>query len=234
MNNAAHNSATPLLLSTDLWKVYEETGERLEILRGVDFAIYPGETVAITGASGAGKSTFLNLLGALDRPTQGTIHFKGQDISRFGERERDLYRANHLGFVFQFHHLLPEFTALENVMLPARIQGQSEAQCKKMAQELLDTVGLAQRLKHLPAELSGGERQRVAVARALMKRPDLVLADEPSGNLDEHNSEKLHQLFRELNQRYGQTFLIVTHDRHLASLASRRVHMSGGRMALAD
>jgi len=218
-----------LLLETrNLWKVYEETGERLEILRGVNFSLRAGETVAIMGSSGAGKSTLLNLLGALDRPTQGEVLFFGKDIAKYSDRERDQYRRDNLGFIFQFHHLLPEFTAIENVMMPGRIAGKGEEECRKDAALLLEAVGLSERPNHLPAELSGGERQRVAVARALMNKPALVLADEPSGNLDEANSERLHTLFLDLNREFKQTFLIVTHDRHLASLAGRRVQMHGG------
>jgi lipoprotein-releasing system ATP-binding protein len=220
----------PLIEARNLWKIYEETGERLEILRGVDFSVYSGETVAIMGASGAGKSTFLNLLGALDRPSKGELIFRGKNVAAFSDRERDEYRGQNLGFIFQFHHLLPEFTALENVMIPGRILGRSDAECRDEARELLIAVGLSNRPNHLPQELSGGERQRIAVARALMNRPALVLADEPSGNLDESNSERLHQLFLELNQKFQQTFLIVTHDRHLASLAGRRVYMHGGQI----
>ena len=218
----------PLLETRNLWKVYEETGERLEILRGVDFTLHEGESVAIRGASGAVKSTLLNLLGGLDRPTQGDILFRGDNIANYRDTQRDAYRRSHLGFIFQFHHLMPEFTALENVMIPGRIVGREESECKREALRLLDAVGLSARPKHLPAELSGGERQRVAVARALMNRPALVLADEPSGNLDEHNSERLHKLFFDLNREFRQTFLIVTHDRHLAGLAGRRVQMHGG------
>jgi len=218
----------PLLQTRNLWKVYEETGERLEILRGVDFTLQEGESVAIMGASGAGKSTLLNLLGGLDKPTQGEIIFRGENIAAYKDAQRDAYRRSHLGFIFQFHHLLPEFTALENVMIPGRILGRDESECKREAMKLLDAVGLSARPNHLPNELSGGERQRVAVARALMNRPALVLADEPSGNLDEHNSERLHKLFFELNREFRQTFLIVTHDRHLAGLAGRRVQMHGG------
>ena len=170
----------------------------------------------------------MNLLGGLDRPTQGDILFRGDNIANYRDTQRDAYRRSHLGFIFQFHHLMPEFTALENVMIPGRIVGREESECKREALRLLDAVGLSARPKHLPAELSGGERQRVAVARALMNRPALVLADEPSGNLDEHNSERLHKLFFDLNREFRQTFLIVTHDRHLAGLAGRRVQMHGG------
>jgi len=220
-----------LLETRKLWKVFEETGERLEILRGVDFHLVEGESVAVMGASGAGKSTLLNLLGALDKPSQGEILFRGQDIAKYSDRERDLYRSRHIGFIFQFHHLLPEFTALENVMIPGRIIGTEETKSRQEALAYLDAVGVSNRANHLPAELSGGERQRVAVARALMNRPALVLADEPSGNLDEGNSERLHKLFFDLNREFQQTFLIVTHDRHLASLAGRTVHMQGGQIA---
>ncbi|NLB64618.1 MAG: ABC transporter ATP-binding protein [Fibrobacter sp.] len=222
------NNRELLLETRDLWKIFNETGTTLEILRGVNFKLYAGETVAIMGASGAGKSTFLNLLGALDKPTKGEVLFKGQDIVKLGEKERDNYRSLHLGFIFQFHHLMPEFTAWENVMFPARIQGQSEKQSRESAAELLEIVGLSERLEHLPQELSGGERQRVAVARALMANPDIVLADEPSGNLDEENAEKLHTLFKNLNKQLGQTFLIVTHDKNLANLAHRQVHIKKG------
>lgn len=220
----------PLLQTQNLWKVYEETGERLEILRGAEFSLQAGESVAIMGASGAGKSTLLNLLGGLDKPTQGQILFRGRDIASFGDVERDNYRRANIGFIFQFHHLLPEFTALENVMIPGRILGRDIQECSKEALRLLEAVGLGARPNHLPAELSGGERQRVAVARALMNKPALVLADEPSGNLDEVNAERLHKLFFELNRELGQTFVIVTHDRHLASLAGRRVQMHLGQI----
>ena len=222
----------PLLQTQNLWKIYEETGDRLEILRGIDFSLSEGETVAIMGASGAGKSTLLNLLGALDQSTSGQILFRGQDIAAYKEKERDRYRSENLGFIFQFHHLLPEFTAIENVMVPGRILGKTAEECREDAENLLAAVGLEQRAKHLPAELSGGERQRVAVARALMNKPALVLADEPSGNLDEQNSDRLNKLFLDLNQSLGQTFLIVTHDRRLASLASRCVQMHSGQISL--
>lgn len=217
-----------LLETRNLTKVYEETGEHLEILRGVDFAIQQGEVVVLTGSSGSGKSTFLNLVGALDQPTAGSILFKGQDLAKLKPQARDHFHRHHIGFVFQFHHLLAEFTALENVMLPARVAGAATDECRDRAARLLETVGLGDRSRHLPRELSGGERQRVAVARALMNAPDVVLADEPSGNLDEGNAVKLHRLFADLNQSTGQTFLIVTHDARLAALASRRVSMHGG------
>ena len=203
----------PLLKTVNLRRVFSETGEKLEILKGVNFSMDAGELVALTGSSGSGKSTFLNLVGMLDTPTSGEILFKGKP---------------HVGFVFQFHHLLTEFTALENVCVPGRILGTPEKECRERAEMLLETVGLKERLKHLPRELSGGERQRIAIARALMNNPSLVFADEPSGNLDEANSMKLNELFGELNEKFHQAFLIVTHDEKLAQFAKRRVIMHNG------
>ena len=217
-----------LLQTIDLRRVFSETGEELEILKGVNFSMEAGELVALTGSSGSGKSTFLNLVGMLDTPTSGEILFKGKPLSKFSGQERDMYHRVQVGFVFQFHPLLSEFTAIENVCVPGRILGTSEAECKERAAMLLETVGLKDRLKHLPRELSGGERQRVAIARALMNHPDLVLADEPSGNLDEANSQMLNELIGELNEKFNQAFLIVTHDEKLASFAKRRVVMHGG------
>lgn len=217
-----------LLQTVDLRRVFSETGEELEILKGVNFSMEAGELVALTGSSGSGKSTFLNLVGMLDTPTSGEILFKGKPLSKFSSQERDMYHRVQVGFVFQFHHLLSEFTAIENVCVPGRILGTSEAECRERAAMLLETVGLKDRLRHLPRELSGGERQRVAIARALMNHPDLVLADEPSGNLDEANSQMLNELIGELNEKFNQAFLIVTHDEKLASFAKRRVVMHGG------
>ena len=217
-----------LLQTVDLCRVFSETGEDLEILKGVNFSMDAGELVALTGSSGSGKSTFLNLVGMLDTPTSGEILFKGKALSKFNDAERDRYHRVQVGFVFQFHHLLSEFTAIENVCVPGRILGTSEAECRDRAAMLLETVGLKDRIKHLPRELSGGERQRVAIARALMNHPDLVLADEPSGNLDEANSAMLNELIGELNEKFNQAFLIVTHDEKLASFAKRRVVMHGG------
>ena len=217
-----------LLQTIDLRRVFSETGEQLEILKGVNFSMDEGELVALTGSSGSGKSTFLNLVGMLDTPTSGEIYFKGKPLSMFSGDERDMYHRVQVGFVFQFHHLLSEFSALENVCVPGRILGTSSHECRERAEMLLETVGLKDRLKHLPRELSGGERQRVAIARALMNHPDLVFADEPSGNLDEANSDLLNQLFWDLNQKFNQAFLIVTHDEKLASFAKRRVVMHNG------
>ena len=217
-----------LLQTVNLRRVFSETGEDLEILKGVNFEMEAGELVALTGSSGSGKSTFLNLVGMLDTPTSGEILFKGKPLSKFNSQERDMYHRVQVGFVFQFHHLLSEFTAIENVCVPGRILGTSEKECRERAEMLLETVGLKDRLKHLPRELSGGERQRVAIARALMNHPDLVLADEPSGNLDEANSAMLNELIGELNEKFNQAFLIVTHDEKLAGFAKRRVVMHGG------
>lgn len=217
-----------LLETRDLRRVFSETGENLEILKGVNFSMNAGELVALTGSSGSGKSTFLNLVGMLDTPTSGEILFKGRELSKFSGHERDMYHRVQVGFVFQFHHLLSEFSALENVCVPGRILGTSERECRERAEMLLETVGLKDRLKHLPRELSGGERQRIAIARALMNKPDLVLADEPSGNLDEANSAKLNELIGELNEKFNQAFLIVTHDEALANFAKRRVVMHNG------
>ena len=208
-----------LLQTVNLRRVFSETGEDLEILKGVNFEMEAGELVALTGSSGSGKSTFLNLVGMLDTPTSGEILFKGKALSKFNDAERDRYHRVQVGFVFQFHHLLSEFTAIENVCVPGRILGTSEKECRERAAMLLETVGLKDRLKH---------RQRVAIARALMNHPDLVLADEPSGNLDEANSAMLNELIGELNEKFNQAFLIVTHDEKLASFAKRRVVMHGG------
>lgn len=220
-----------ILQTKGLSRVYEETGEKLQILKGVDFSLCTGDFAVLTGASGSGKSTFLNLIGLLDTPTEGEILFRGKNLALASAFEKDNYHRKHIGFVFQFHHLMSEFTAFENVCIPARVIGKFEKATKERAEELLEIVGLKDRLKHLPRELSGGERQRVAVARALMNHPDIVLADEPSGNLDERNAEMLNELFSRLNKEYNQTFLVVTHDERLASCASKRYHMLHGKIS---
>ena len=220
-----------ILQTKALSRVFEETGERLAILNGVDFTLCAGDFAALTGASGSGKSTFLNLIGLLDTPTSGEIYFNGKNLSKVSAEEKDDYHRRHIGFVFQFHHLLSEFTSLENVCVPARILGgKSQTEIKERAIYLLETVGLKDRLNHLPRELSGGERQRVAVARALMNHPDIILADEPSGNLDEKNAEMLNELFSRLNREFEQTFLIVTHDERLARCATKRFSMTHGQI----
>ena len=219
-----------LLETKQLKRVFCETGERLEILKNVDFALAKNEFCVLTGASGSGKSTFLNLVGALDTPTSGEILFEGKNLGAMTSAEKDEYPAKKVGFVFQFHHLLAEFTALENVCIPARILTPcgNRREILERAEALLEKVGLKERLKHLPRELSGGERQRVAVARALMNNPGIVYADEPSGNLDEKNARMLNELFKQINEDYKQTLLVVTHDERMAEYATRRVSMRGG------
>lgn len=200
----------------------------LEVLRGVNLHINRGEVISIVGPSGAGKTTLLQLIGTLDKPTTGSILFNGQELAGMNEKRLAEFRNKHIGFVFQFHQLLPEFTALENIIIPALIAGCNRNTAEKEAMELLDIMGLKERAGHKPSELSGGENQRVAVARALINRPHLVLADEPSGSLDSKNKEELHKFFFKLRERYGQTFLIVTHDEELARITDRTIRMVDG------
>lgn len=200
----------------------------LQVLRGVNLHIGKGEVISIVGPSGAGKTTLLQLVGTLDKPTSGSIMFNGKELCRMSDGELATFRNRHIGFVFQFHQLLPEFTALENVMMPALIAGRNRKEVEKEAMELLAVMGLKERATHKPSEMSGGENQRVAVARALINRPDVVLADEPSGSLDSKNKGELHKLFFELRDRYGQTFLIVTHDEGLAAITDRTIRMVDG------
>lgn len=200
----------------------------LTVLKGIDLTISKGEVVSIVGPSGAGKTTLLQIMGTLDRPDSGEICIDGTAVRRLSEKELAAFRNTHLGFVFQFHQLLPEFTALENVMIPALIHGDSATDASRRAKELLDFMGLSERAGHKPNELSGGEKQRVAVARALVNRPSVVLADEPSGSLDTQNKEELHRLFFDLRDRMGQTFVIVTHDEGLARTTDRTIHLLDG------
>ena len=200
----------------------------LEVLKGIDRTINKGEVVSIVGPSGAGKTTLLQIIGTLDKADKGTVWLNGTDVSRLKEKEMAAFRNKQIGFVFQFHQLLPEFTALENVMIPALIAGTSSSAAMKKAKETLDFLGLSERASHKPSELSGGEKQRVAVARALINNPAVILADEPSGSLDTQNKEELHQLFFDLRERLGQTFVIVTHDEGLARLTDRTIHMKDG------
>lgn len=202
--------------------------DRLQVLRGIDLDIESGQVVSIVGPSGAGKTTLLQIMGTLDRPDSGTIEIDGTDISLMTQNKLAEFRNRKIGFVFQFHQLLPEFTALENVMIPAFIAGTGRRQARERAEELLSFMGLGGRAGHKPNELSGGEKQRVAVARALINRPAVVLADEPSGSLDSHNKEELHRLFFDLRDKFGQTFVIVTHDEQLAGLCDRTIHMQDG------
>jgi lipoprotein-releasing system ATP-binding protein len=212
----------------DLSKSFPMAGKELVVLNGINLEIRRGEFIAIVGASGAGKSTLLHILGTLDRPTSGTVSFEGQDLFQLNEAQQAEFRNKRVGFVFQFHHLLPEFTALENACLPAMIQKRTPVEVEAEATGLLKEVGLSDRLHHKPGELSGGEQQRVSVARALMQRPDLVLADEPTGNLDTHTGEALFALLRQLNRSRGTTFIIVTHNDKLSAQADRIVHMQDG------
>lgn len=201
----------------------------LQVLKGIDLHIDRGEVVSIVGPSGAGKTTLLQIIGTLDRPDSGSVCVDGIDTTTLSQKSLADFRNRHLGFVFQFHQLLPEFTALENIMIPAYIGGKGNKQAKERAIELLQFMGLSDRATHKPAELSGGEKQRVAVARALINSPAVILADEPSGSLDTRNKQELHQLFFDLRDRYGQTFVIVTHDEELASLTDRTLHMRDGK-----
>ncbi|MDG1573011.1 ABC transporter ATP-binding protein [Robiginitalea sp. M366] len=205
----------------------------LEVLKDVELDISPGEIVSVVGASGAGKTTLLQILGTLDRPSPGyptRIELNGQDLTGMGSRQLARFRNEHIGFIFQFHQLLPEFTALENVCIPAFIKGTPKETAEKEAKELMVFLGLGHRLTHKPAALSGGEQQRVAVARALVNKPAVVLADEPSGNLDSASADRLHQLFFELRDTYGQTFIIVTHNEELAEMADRKLTMVDGKI----
>lgn len=200
----------------------------LEVLKGIDLHIQKKEVVSIVGPSGAGKTTLLQVLGTLHKPDSGSLHINGVDVLSLKGNELAKFRNRHLGFVFQFHQLLPEFTALENVMVPGLLAGEKERDLRKRAAELLDYLKLSTRFEHKPSELSGGEKQRVAVARALMNHPDVILADEPSGSLDMHNKQELHNLFFELRDTFDQTFVIVTHDEELSRITDRTIHMMDG------
>jgi len=214
----------------DLHKSFPMGEQTLTVLKGIDLSISHGELIAVVGASGAGKSTLLHILGLLDRPTSGTVSFEGQDLFQLSEAAEAEFSKKRIGFVFQFHHLLPEFTALENACMPALIQRRQPEEVKMEAMAILNEVGLGARLHHKPGELSGGEQQRVAVARALLQKPDLVLADEPTGNLDTHTGDALFSLMRELNKVRGTTFVIVTHNDKLSSQADRILHMQDGQI----
>lgn len=202
----------------------------LEVLKGIDLQVDKGEIVSIVGASGAGKTTLLHIIGTLDRPDSGEIVIDGIDVRQLKEKKIAHFRNQHIGFIFQFHQLLPEFTALENVMIPALIGGESPKKAQNRAMELLDFLQLTDRLTHKPSELSGGEKQRVAVARALVNQPSLILADEPSGSLDTQNKEELHKLLFEVREQFGLTQVIVTHDTHLAGLCDRTIGMKDGHI----
>lgn len=240
MNNltpaSKSTTATPnsslLLQARGITKVYQTGASRLEILKGINLDINEGESVSITGASGAGKSTLLHILGTLDRPTTGQMIFKGKDLARVSDEELARFRNATIGFVFQFHHLMKEFTALENVMMPGRIGGLSMKESERSARELLTMVGLGSRLSHYPNELSGGEQQRVAVARALVRRPKILLADEPTGNLDTANGQLIQELFFQLKKDRGVTLIVVTHDAAFARKFPRTIEIKDGKLGL--
>ena len=220
----------PLILGRELYKSFNNIGSRIEILKSVDIDIDSGETLAVVGASGIGKSTLLNILGTLDRPDSGTLCFQGEDVLGYDDERLAKFRNVSVGFVFQFHHLLPEFSALENVMMPALIKGLTKEESSRSAEEILLRVGLKDRLQHRVGQLSGGEKQRVALARALVLRPLILLADEPTGNLDNRNSEKVHDLLLELNQEFKMTLVAVTHNMALAAYMSRRITIVDGQL----
>jgi len=218
-----------ILRAVDLHKSYFSGPVELSVLKGINIAIEAGEIISVIGASGVGKSTLLHLLGALDRPTDGIVYYEDQDIFGFTDRKLARFRNDEVGFIFQFHHLMPEFSAVENVMMPALIAGKKKEQSRELAVELLRKVGLGGREKHRPGELSGGEQQRVAVARSLVNDPKIILADEPTGNLDENTSEEVHNLLWELNEQTNQTFIIATHNQNLAQRSDRIIRLADGQ-----
>lgn len=219
-----------LLEIRDLCKSFQTDGGRVDVLNSVELSVAQGDTIALVGASGAGKSTLLHILGTLERPTSGSVFFRGEDIFTLNEGALATFRNRSIGFVFQFHHLLPEFTALENVMMPALISGMQRETARQAADRLLGDVGLSHRLHHKPGELSGGEQQRVAIARALVLSPALLLADEPTGNLDRKTSEEIHELLTEFQRKSGLTLIIVTHNERLAARMGKTIRLVDGRI----
>ena len=228
------NNLQPLLSAKNLYKTYKEGKMVTEVLKNVSFNIYPQSLLAIIGSSGSGKSTLLHLLGGLDKPTSGEIIFKSQQLNRLSEQEKAHLRNQEIGFVYQFHHLLPDFTALENVAMPLLIAGTSPSEAKKRAMAMLESVNLVKRANHRPAELSGGERQRVAIGRALINNPALVMADEPTGNLDKSTADAIFDLLIKLNREHGTAFLVVTHDLVLANKLDQQLIMSDGQLSTSN
>ncbi len=223
-------SRPPLLEVRNLCKAFDHDGRRIDVLQGIDLVVQPGERIAVVGSSGAGKSTLLHVLGTLDRPSDGTVLFEGEDVFALSPTRLAAFRNASIGFMFQFHHLLPEFTALENVMMPALIRRTPKAEAQAAAHRWLEAVGLADRVSHRPGELSGGEQQRVALARALSGTPKLLMADEPTGNLDSHTSDGIHALFDRINAEHGTAMLVVTHSRQLAARMPRQLRMVDGQL----
>ncbi len=217
-----------------LWKVFETVGGRVEALKGIDLNISDGETLAVVGVSGSGKSTLLHILGTLERPSEGEVTYSGQNIFNQSDREIASFRNSEIGFVFQFHYLLPEFSALENVMMPCLIKGMTPDLAREMSAEILRKVGLEQRLEHRPGELSGGEQQRVAIARAVVLKPKVILADEPTGNLDLDTGDSILDLFLMLNKEYGITSVLVTHNMGIANRLERRIRLTDGKIVDAN
>lgn len=217
-----------------LWKVFETVGGRVEALKGIDLNISDGETLAVVGVSGSGKSTLLHILGTLERPSEGEVTYSGQNIFNQSDREIASFRNSEIGFVFQFHYLLPEFSALENVMMPCLVKGMAPDLAREMSAEILRKVGLEQRLEHRPGELSGGEQQRVAVARAVVLKPKVILADEPTGNLDLDTGDSILDLFLMLNEEYGITSVLVTHNMEIANRLKRRIRLTDGKIVDAN
>jgi len=221
----------PAIKATDLSKSFQKDGSRIEILKNLDFEIAAGESVAILGASGAGKSTLLHILGTLDHPSSGSLFLNGEDVFKFNEQKLAELRNKKIGFVFQFHHLLPEFSSLENVMMPALISGIPKKEARRRAEFVLNEVNLGDRITHKPGELSGGEQQRVAVARAVIMEPDLILADEPTGNLDTETGERVQEVLINLNRKLGITLIVVTHNQLLAERLDRSIGLRDGKIS---